>query len=48
MQSWPTSPGRLRCAGRELGEGDTLAGDPVLPEFAIAVADLFAGVERDG
>lgn len=31
-----------------LGEGDTLDGAPVLPEFTIAVADLFAGVERAG
>ena len=27
---------------RVLREGDTLTGEPVLPGFAVAVADLFA------
>jgi Uma2 family endonuclease len=33
---------------RSLGERDTLDGTPVLPDFTIAVADLFAGIEREG
>lgn len=33
-------------AGRVLGEGAVLDGAPVLPNFAMPVADVFAGVER--
>lgn len=33
---------------RLVGEGDVLDGAPVLPEFRIAVADVFKGVATDG
>jgi Uma2 family endonuclease len=36
------------AAARWLGEGDTLDGGPVLPDFALPVAELFRGIARDG
>ncbi len=36
------------AAPRWVGEHSTLDGAPVLPDFAVAVRDLFAGVARAG